>query len=90
MPDAYYYYLSWSEFDPPYEVVRGHVSDDEAIRIVSRQVDGPFDKIERTYGRLIPDSTGQYDRIFRTSDKGRGAFPVTLVYYENPIALSAA
>ena len=81
-----YLYVNW-DGDAPYEIVRGHVSDADAIDLVVREggaSDGqPWQAIVHDYARWVPCTTGEYDMIFHlASGPARGAFPVTLLYYD--------
>ena len=72
-----YMYLEW-DFDTPYEVVRGHVSHDEATAELTEQI-GEFEWVtEHCYARLIPRVGRCYDTQFVLCEKGPGAFAVTL------------
>lgn len=81
-----YLYIFW-DGDAPYEIVRGHVSDADAIDLVERDgtvsEDHAWETITHDYARWVPDTTGEYDMVFHLA-KGpaRGAFPVTLLYYD--------
>ena len=82
---AEYLYITW-DGDPPYEVVRGHVGDADARSIVDSEgmadEDYPWESIRHDYARWVPDATGEYDMRFELAGgRGRGAFPVTLLYY---------
>lgn len=81
-----YQYIIW-DGDAPYEIIRGHVNDDDAIDIIEREgivsegVEWPT--ISHDWARWVPDATGEYDMRFELArGRGRGAFPVTLLYYE--------
>ncbi|KKN45718.1 hypothetical protein LCGC14_0680360 [marine sediment metagenome] len=76
-----YIYLLWED-EPLFELVKGHVSHLEAIDAMVRDgigVSGQNWRSRHTYGRWIPDSTGEYDLRFHLSGPGRGAFPVTIL-----------
>lgn len=81
-----YQYITW-DGDAPYEVVRGHVTDADAIDIVEREgmvSEGmEWPSIRQDWARWIPDATGEYDMRFELAGgRGRGAFPVTLLCYD--------
>ncbi len=81
-----YIYIFW-DGDAPHEVIRGHVSNADAVDLVEREgivsEDYSWESIEHDYARWVPDATGEHDMIFlRAGGPGRGAFPVTLLYYD--------
>ncbi len=82
-----YQYIEWDGGDAPYEVVRGHVSDADARAEVAREgmVDDNMEwkAIEQRYARWVPTIHSDFDVMFYLcSGPARGAFPVTLLFYE--------
>lgn len=82
-----YMKLLW-EGDAPYECIRGHVSEDEAARILnaeqSRLGDGGLTVVHKFARWSFPDSfygSEGYDRVLNTYDApAKGRFKITQVY----------
>lgn len=86
MCEAEYIYLLW-DGEPTYEVIRGHIGDTDAVDMIEREgIIAPgyeWVSIDHNWGRWIPDSIGEYDMKFHLAGSPqRGAFPVTLLWYE--------
>lgn len=86
--DGEYLSLYW-EMEPPYEVVRGHVSHAVAIDAVHYEgIEMTLDNAEsrHAYGRWEWSQDFQraeFDRVFQDhADPGRGKFKVTLVTWK--------
>ena len=73
--------LHW-EGDPDAEYVRGHVSPEEAREAVRAEWDCGDATTIQTWGRWVPDPTGEYDmRFHQVEEWSRGCFAVTAVLY---------
>ncbi len=84
---AEYQYIEWDGGDAPYEVIRGHVGDADARNLVAREgvveEEYDWDSIEHRYARWVPTHHSDFDIMFHLcSGPARGAFPVTLLFYE--------
>ncbi len=82
-----YQYIEWDGGDVPYEVIRGHVSDADARDLVAREgvrsQGANWEAIEQRYARWVPTIHSDFDIMFLlTNGPARGAFPVTLLFYE--------
>ena len=71
------------EGDPDFEVVKGHVSEQEFRQIIREErsdiVIPENWKTWQCYGRLMPDRTGNFDLIlYFENESKRGNWPVTI------------
>ena len=77
-----YLYLWW-DGEPPYDVIRGHVSFDDAISILEQEGTSTEDynwNHSHNYARFVPRQNREYDMEFMlVGEPGPGAFPVTLM-----------
>ncbi len=85
--ESEYLYIQWDGGDAPYEVVLGHVGEADARSIVDREgvadEDYNWEAIEQKYARWVPTRHSDFDMMFHlASGPARGAFPVTLLFYE--------
>ncbi len=77
-----YLYLWW-DGAPPYDVIRGHVSLDEAILLLEQEgilaIGYPWSH-SHDYARFVPRQGREYDMEFvRAGGPGPGAFPITIM-----------
>ena len=77
-----YLYLWWDS-DPPYDVIREHVSFDDAISLLEQEGISTEDNDwnhSHNYARFVPRQNQEYDMEFvLAGEPGPGAFPVTLM-----------
>ena len=75
-----YMELGW-DCDPDWELVRGHVSREKAIKEFKAfgiEVD-ESDVIRHGFVRYIPITSRGWDGEYWLAENGRGAFPVTIM-----------
>ncbi len=77
-----YLYLWW-DGEPPYDVIRGHVSFEDAINLLEQE-GTPTEDYDwhhaHDYARFVPRQGREYDMEFvLAGGPGPGAFPVTLM-----------
>ena len=84
--DGEYLELWWEPDDPPWEVVRGHVSAESFMEVVKAQTGITGETtVAHTYARFVPVAEFHpYDsRLVLCKEPGRGAFAVTIGYEWN-------
>lgn len=87
-----YIEIDWDCVEPPYELVWGHVSEEEALAAIG-SYHGPEDvklwgtpRLEHGYGRWnVSGNWSDWDQCFaECAGPGRGRFKVTYVRFEVP------
>lgn len=79
--DGEYFKVYWSDDDPSYEGVHGHVGFDVFCEAMKREgLPGPASEadLEHVYFRCVPVSRNGCDGLYMQCRKGPGAFPVTV------------
>ncbi len=77
-----YLALAW-DMDPDFEVIFEHTDEATCIKLLEREgYSWERVRIEHTRGRFVPEreNPSERDSRFVCPAKGRGSFPVTLVY----------
>lgn len=71
--------MIWEGGNPPYELIYGHVTKEEAQPTLDHETGCPGVgwSLRHGWGRWVPARGREYDRRFLPCERARGAFPVT-------------